>query len=245
MKQSLKEVAAQNRGASANLAPAAQQTVALKDDVKNAQWARIGLIGHCKPSTTKRSPGFGERSVRISDQHKQQVKRIKETAASQVKSLAAIAFYLWVLFSLFEVHRFVVLREVHQTSIPGYKVGQAAINALVLAKIILIGQDLHLGERFSETRLIYSALFKSAVFALLLACFDIVEDVILGVIHGRSIVASIPQLGGGGLEGKLIVTLMAFVTLVPFFMFIELQRVLGKDKLRAVIFHNKSKADAA
>jgi hypothetical protein len=177
--------------------------------------------------------------------HKQQVKQLGEKAASEVKRFVAIAFYLWVLLSLFEVHRFAVLRQVHQTSISGYRVGLAAINALVLGKIILIGQDLHFAERFREKRLIYAALFKSAMFAVLLVCFDVVEEVIVGVVHGKSISASVPQIGGGGFEGKVIVALMAFVSLIPFFLFTELQREVGKNKLHEIIFQNKSKADAA
>src|SRR5215472_10179790 len=117
--------------------------------------------------------GLDEGSVRITDQQKQHVKQLQGKAVSEVKRFVAIAFYLWVLLSLFEVHRFAVLREVHQTSISGYRFGLMAINAFVLGKIILIGQDLHLAEQFSEKGLILSALFKSAVFSVLLVCFDI------------------------------------------------------------------------
>ena len=78
-----------------------------------------------------------------------------------------------------------------------------------------------------------------------MVCFEIVEDVIVGVIHGKSVVASIPQLGGGGLEGKILVAIMAFVVLIPFFLFTELERVLGKDNLHSLIVQNTSKSKAA
>ena len=68
---------------------------------------------------------------------------------------------------------------------------------------------------------------------------------IVGLIHGKSLLASIPQFGGGGLEGKLIVGLLAFVSPVPFFLFTEVRRVLGKEKLREILFQDRSKADAA
>lgn len=183
--------------------------------------------------------------MRISDRHHLQIRKVEEKTASELKRFAVIAFYLWVLLSLFEVHRFAVLREVHQTSVSGYRFGLMAINAFVLGKIILIGQDLHLAEQFSEKGLILSALFKSAVFSVLLVCFDILEEVIVGVIHGKTILASVPQMAGGGLEGKVIVGIMAFVTLVPFFLFAELQRILGKEKVHELIFQKRSRADAA
>ena len=180
--------------------------------------------------------------VRISDQQKQ---KVKQKAISEVRKFAGIVLYLWVLLSVLEIHRFAVLREVHQTSVSGYRFGLAAINALVLGKIILIAQDLHLGERFNEKRIVDSALFKSAVFALLLVCFDVFEEVIVGVIHGKSVAASVPQIGGGGLEGKVIVGIIGFVVLMPFFLFTEMQHVLGKGQLHSLIFRNRPKADAA
>ena len=180
--------------------------------------------------------------MQISDQQKQ---KVKEKAISEVRRFAAIVSYLWVLLSLFELHRFAVLREVHQTSVSGYRFGLAAINAFVLGKVILIAQDLHLGERFGEKRIVNSALFKSAVFALLLVCFDVLEEVIVGVIHGKSVAASVPQIGGGGLEGKVIVGIIGFVVLMPFFLFTEMQHVLGKGQLHSLIFRNRPKAHAA
>jgi len=173
------------------------------------------------------------------------MRKAEERAATELKKFVAIALYLWVFLSLFEIHRVVVLREANAASLSGYRIGFAAVNALVLGKVILIGQAVHVGERLSEKRLIYSALYKSAVFALLLICFDIVEEVIVGLIHGRSIVASIPRLGGGGLEGEILVGVMAFVVLIPFFLFTELERVLGKGSLHSLILHNRSTSKAA
>jgi hypothetical protein len=114
-----------------------------------------------------------------------------------------------------------------------------------MGKGILIGQALHAGEPLRKRHLIYSVLHKSAVFALLLLCFDIVEEVIVCLIHGESMVASIPQLGGGELEGKILVGIMAFVVSIPFFLFAELERVLGKDSLHSLILHHRSMSKPA
>jgi len=175
----------------------------------------------------------------ISDETK---RKAKERAVSEFKRFVAIALYLWVLLSLFEIHRYAVLREFKLSTLSGYKIGFAGINALVLGKVILIGQALHFGERFKDKRLIYSVLFLSAVFASLLVCFEVAEDVITGMIRGKSFMDSIPQMAGGGLEGKLIYGFMAFVVLIPFFLFTEVQRVIGKDKLRSLILQDRAKA---
>jgi hypothetical protein len=147
---------------------------------------------------------------------------------------------------MFEIHRIAVLRAVnYHSAVSGYRIGFAAVNALIMGKVILVGEALHFGERFREKRVIYSALLTSAVFALLAICFNVVEGEIVGLIHGKSIAASIPEMGGGGLEGMALYGIMAFVVLIPFFLFAELQQLIGKDKLHSLILEKRSRADAA
>ena len=177
--------------------------------------------------------------MRISDQQKH---KIKENAISGAKSFAAIVFYLWVLLSVLELHRVAVLREVHQTSVSGFKFGFAAINALVLGKFVLIFQDIHLGEQFKNKSIVTSTLFKSATFALLLICLHVLEEIIVGAIHGKSLAASVPQIGGGGLEGIVIMGIVAVVALVPFVLYGEMQRAVGKDELHSLMFGKKNAA---
>jgi hypothetical protein len=174
------------------------------------------------------------------------VHKVKERATTELKRYFAIAVYLWVLFSMFEIHRYAVLRTVnHGASVSGYRVGFAAFNALIMAKVLLIGEMLHLGGRLSEKRIIFAAILKSVIFALFAILFNVIEGVTVGLIHGTSIVASMPQMGGGGLEGIALFGIMATIVLVPFFLFTELQQLLGKEKLHSLILQKRSKSDAA
>lgn len=178
----------------------------------------------------------------ISDQQK---RKAKERVTTELKKYVAIAIYLWVLFSMFEIHRIAVLRAVDRASISDYRLGLAALNALIMAKIILIGEAIHIGGRLTEKRLIYSVLLKSVMFALFAICCNIVEGVIVGLIHGTSIAASIPQMGGGGLLGAGLFGIMASIALIPFFLFTEVQRLLGKDTLHSLILQKRSSDKAA
>jgi hypothetical protein len=179
----------------------------------------------------------------ISDQPK---RKIKERAASELKRYAVIVLYLWVLLSVLELHRFLVLRVLHLESFSGYRIGFAAVNALIVGKFVSMGEALHVGERVNGKRvLIYSVLFKSALFAVLVVCLDVVEEIIVGMIHGKPFSASIPQLGGGGLEGAILVGVIVFVVLIPLFLLTEVQRAVGKERLRSLILHERSKSDAA
>lgn len=177
----------------------------------------------------------------------EQKRTTTKRALIELKRFVATAAYLWVLLSLFEIHRVVVLRQAHASPLSGsgYRLGFAVVNAFVLGKVIVLGQALHAGERLKRRRLIQSVLYQSGLFAALLVCFDILEEVIVGLLRGKSFAASIPQLGGGGLIGVLLVGIMAFVVLIPLFLFTELQRAIGQDNLHSIILRNGSKANAA
>lgn len=167
--------------------------------------------------------------------------QIKEKAIDELKRYAVISAYLWVLFSMFEVHRYAVLKEFHVTSDSGYRIGFALVNALLMGKIFLIGESLHVGERVKTTRLVHSVLFKAVMFALFLIVFQLIEEAIVGLIHGRSIAASVP----GGMDRKIVEGVMAFVVLIPFFLYAEVQKVIGKERMHAMILEKKTDLNAA
>lgn len=173
-----------------------------------------------------------------------QKRKIKETAIAETKRFIAIALYIWLLLSVFELHRLAVLRGLHLKALADYRFGLAALNAVVLGKVIVIGQALRAGRQLSEKPLIYPILLKSALFALLLICFQIVEETVSGMVRGKSLAASTSQLGGGGLEGAVLVGVMACVALIPFFFFTEMQMVIGKEKVRSLLFQERSKTAA-
>lgn len=158
---------------------------------------------------------------------------INQIAYEQLKSFFVIALYLWIVFGLLVMFKAVILAEQH---IPFAYHGFAIINALALAKVMLTAKDLHLGERLDEAPLIYPTLLKSALYSLVLACFKILEEAAVGLFHEKSFQQSISDLGGGTLNGILILTLLLFAMLVPFVGYGELQRVLGEGKLKDIFF---------
>jgi hypothetical protein len=170
----------------------------------------------------------------------QQKTSLKEKAISEAKKFAVIVGYLWVLFVLFEIHKITILRGQNPATPLGYRVGFAFINALILGKIILIADAFSFGEGFKNRPLVYAILFKSATFSLLLVCFDILEEVIVGLVHHKTITQSMPTLGGGGVVGMLLVALMVFIVLIPFFSFREIARLIGEDELLSILFKRRT-----
>jgi hypothetical protein len=165
---------------------------------------------------------------------------LKERAIAEAKRFAVIVGYLWALFVVLQLHRVTILREQNALDPLGYRVGFALINALILGKVILIAQALHFAEGFKDRPLIYAILFKSTVFSALLVCCNVLEEVLVGLFHKKSIIESMPSLGGGGVEGVLLVGLMVVIVLIPFFSFTEIARVVGEDELLSMIFKRRA-----
>jgi hypothetical protein len=162
--------------------------------------------------------------------------QLKEKAYRELREFLVIAVYLWLIFGLLMLYKSAILAEQHISF--AYH-GFAAINALALAKVMLIAKDLHLGEHYDDAPLIYPTLFKSALFTLVLICFKILEDAAIGLYHGKPFSQSITDLAGGTWSGILTLALLLFVVLIPFVGFGELQRRIGKDKLSQVFFHER------
>ncbi|QYZ69989.1 hypothetical protein [Neotabrizicola shimadae] len=140
--------------------------------------------------------------------------------------------YLWVLFGLFVLNEVAFDRE-HQNhaALQGF----ALINALALTKAMMLVEHMELSGRLSHLPKIYSILFDAAFCAAAFMIVHVVERVALGLFQGQSFSASMPVFGGGGSIGVLIIALIAFVSLLPFFTFKAVARAFGPDKVRAAL----------
>jgi hypothetical protein len=136
-----------------------------------------------------------------------------------------MACYLWLVFALLVLHKSVILTENH---IPFAAHGLALLNAMALAKVMQVAQELHLADQFKGAPLIYPTLFKSAI---ILGFFKILEEWAVGWYHGKSFSESMTSIGSGTLKGILSVMLLLAVLLIPFFGFTELRQIFGEDKL--------------
>jgi hypothetical protein len=161
-------------------------------------------------------------------------KSLKERAYHELKEYLRMTIYLWIVFGLIIAYRTVILAEYNINLVQH---GLAILNALALAKIMLLARGLHLGDRYNEQPLIYTILVKSTLFTILLAFFKILEDYAIGAYHHKSFQESIADLAGGTAKGILTLTALLFVILVPFVAYTELKRVLGEDKVEELMYH--------
>ena len=145
--------------------------------------------------------------------------------------------YLTLVFAAFTQYRRFLLAA-HDISYTNY--GFAVIEALVLAKVIMIGEVVRLGRGLERKPLIYPTLYKTAVFVLFVGVFKIIEEVIKGLWKGEGLTGGLVEFLGKGPNELLANSLVVFVALIPFFGVKELARVLGEDKIRALFFRRRA-----
>ena len=159
--------------------------------------------------------------------------RAKERIVHEVRRFALMFLYLWALFLLLVLNEDIILRH---RGISFSSQGFALFNALVLAKVMLVAEDLDLGRWLRRRPLIYSILYESLLLTALFICFHVVEHIVIGRFKGEALAASVPHIGGGGLAGLACVAGILFIALIPFFAFKYIGRALGEGRLRAMLF---------
>lgn len=152
----------------------------------------------------------------------------------EAKRLLIIFLYLWVIFGLFVLHERIVLRQSGMTFT--WRDGFAAINALALAKVMLVAEDLNLARWIKNGPLIYPILLESATIAIILLVFKIIEESIIGLLKHKALASSASEVGGGGVVGMICFVVIAFVVLIPFIAFRHVGRELGPGRLNAMLF---------
>ena len=144
--------------------------------------------------------------------------------------------YLALFFGVFAWYRRLVLDEYR---IGYFHYGASLIEALVLAKLIIIGDILRLGRGLEDRPLIIPALYKSAVFIIWVAAFSVVERVVEGLLHGKGMMGGIDELLSKGFYELAARCMVVFFAFIPFFAFRELERVEGEGKLRRLLFRGR------
>jgi hypothetical protein len=166
-------------------------------------------------------------------------RKVMERAVDEVRRFMVMFLYLWILFGLFALYQRILLR---QEGLNFTAQGFALVNALVLAKVMLIAEDLKVAHWLRSRPLIYLILGESLIFTVVFICFHVVEHLIIGLFKRESIAASIPAIGGGGMAGLVSVGLILFVSLIPFFAFRNISRELGPGRLNAMLLGTASPA---
>jgi GYF domain 2 len=153
-----------------------------------------------------------------------------------------ISAYLYVCFGSLTFYKAAVL---HNEGIEFAPFGFAIAKALILGKFVLILHALKIGEQGGGTSVLFvDILKKSVLFLAFLIVLTVVEEIIVGYFHGRTIMEALSELGGGTLQQALASSLLMLIILIPYFTFRVVAVRLGEGVLWKLLTERTS-ADAS
>jgi hypothetical protein len=166
----------------------------------------------------------------------------RERAISELKELIYITAYLFVVFSALTFYKSAILQSQGVHWLPW---GFALIKSVVLAKFIMIGRALHIAEGHRTKPLIWQIIHKSIAFLILVAGFTVIEEAIVGFIHGRTFSESMSEVGGGTTEEMIATAVIMFLVFLPLFAYGALSEVIGDKALFRTVFVNRLEFEVA
>jgi hypothetical protein len=167
--------------------------------------------------------------------------RWKSRVIRELAEYGTNAIYFALVFAAFTWYRRLILAEYHITYL---HYGLNVVEALILAKIVMIGNVLGLGRRLRDKSLIVPTLYQSFVFSLWVVFFGVLEYTLVGWLHGQGWTGGVRELAGQGADELLGRALIMFFAFIPFFAFREMERVLGEGTIWALFFRRRDPAAA-
>jgi hypothetical protein len=165
---------------------------------------------------------------------------LKQRIIHEIGEFLKVFLFIAPLFCAFATYRMLLLDQFGQKL---FAYGTAFINALLLSKIILVGDYLRLGKRHEDKPLIYSTIYKSFGFTLLVAVFHVLEDAVKGLLHGQNLVRVFAALTGHGIGEILGRSFVMFCAFLPFFAFREIDRALGEGRIADLFVRSRASAE--
>ena len=149
---------------------------------------------------------------------------VAHEVAHELREYFLISVYLYVCFGALLLYKTSIL---HDEGVNYEPYGIAAIKAVILGKFILLGQAAGIGDRYELRSPIRVIIHKSFLFLLMLFALSALEEVVGGIIHGRTIAASLNGFLGGSILQVLAICLIMLLILIPYLAFKEISRRAG------------------
>jgi len=158
---------------------------------------------------------------------------LRQRAMHELKELVLISLYLYITLGAVILIKTAVL---HTEGVKFVPWGIAIVKAVVLAKFMLLGEAMKIGERNFTTPLIWPTLQKALALLVLLIILTIIEEAVVGLFHDKSIAASLGELVGPRLEETIAGYIVMLLVLIPYCAFRILDVALGEGRLARMFF---------
>lgn len=160
----------------------------------------------------------------------------KSRLAEELKSYAVISGYLFVCFSV------ILFYGASMSSTrPADAIGisSALVQALIIGKFVLIGEIFKPGSRVRAPTLLHRVAWRTLGMLLVLIVFKLIEELIVGAVHGQGMSETIDELARNSWPRLLAPTLMMTLILIPLMTAIELDRALGEGGLKDLLLRRE------
>ncbi|MGA9868184.1 MAG: hypothetical protein WBQ75_17295 [Acetobacteraceae bacterium] len=158
---------------------------------------------------------------------------LRERGMRELQEFVLLTAYLYVTLDAVILMKTAVL---HTQGIEFAFWGIAIVKAAVLAKFMLLGNALKIGERFTTSPLIWPTLHKAVAFLVLLIVLTVIEEAVVGLLHHKPVAASLGELVGPRLAETIAGFVIMLLVLIPWFAFRVLGEALGEGRLMRMFF---------
>jgi hypothetical protein len=164
---------------------------------------------------------------------------LRERAKEELRVYAVVSLYLYVCFGALVLYQDALIQTDGGELL---RHGVAAIKALVIGKFLLIGRAVGAGTRLPASTLAGRVVLRSLLLLIVVVVLSIAEELIMGAVHGRKVSETLAELvhrPGLMLFAKCVLVMLIILPLVTLE---TLERVLGRDALRRLLFAAKNPA---
>ena len=146
---------------------------------------------------------------------------LAQKARDELRHYALVAGYLYVCFAALLLYRAALLQQDGLAALPH---GFAVIKALVIGKFLLIGDAVGLGQRVTTATLASRIAIRSLLYFALLLVLTMIEELVVGLVHGRTVAQIAAELNGQSPQEILAKCLIMLLVLIPLIAFQQLRR---------------------
>jgi hypothetical protein len=145
---------------------------------------------------------------------------VKSRLVHELRAYVGITLYIWLVMVLLRLHEALIAMDF---SFPLVNHGYLIVKALILGKVVLIGEMMGVGERNNRLGRNWRIAYRAFLMALLLSAFHAIELVVEAAWEGRPSLSALDTSPHDALKFVVRLGLMT-LSLVPYLALKELQK---------------------
>jgi hypothetical protein len=162
---------------------------------------------------------------------------LKSKAVHEIVEMFWVAAYFGLFFFAFATYKMLLL---HQFRSARFIYVTALINTLVLAKVVLLGGFVPQGKLMEHRPLLISAIYKAGFYAILVAVFHFIEEMVKDVFRDHNLIDAFQQTLRETWIQLAGLTVICFCLFIPFFALWEVRRLMGEKAFTELFIRRKA-----